>query len=412
MEQGCAWGYAAASRPCRQTEAALQVVVDPLGEDEGIEARAALTPGGARARIGLRTVGDAIQRRLRRVVAPGPVGADPALLRELHRGLEAMPAQPEVSLVEPVARRTGRRGVVALPGEALASVRPGLLLAVGGVVLLVGPAAGDLPRLALRRPPARGVEALAAGVRVDPAAGAGPVPAPVLERRLEARRSLAEPRARLGSRRVEVGQRVDEVPGSTVARARDAVDLGGAGRRHSPGVGLDGDGLRAQGSRRGAAIQPRRLCRFFACSRRSICRALIVRTWCAQGGGQREAWTDPGEPDRQQRLQPHRPGGARRVPHLREDREGRRAGGGGPLAPPPGRGRRRPGEPPDRVLALVATHLAALAQDAGLLDWRRSLIAGVEGARGLPCGASAHAATLLVSGDSFEGATLPSRVTF
>src|SRR5437016_5082096 len=84
-----------------------------------------------------------------RMVAPAQTRADPLFARELHRGQEQVLEQPQLVGVERVHRRARRRRVIAHVPEELADVRPVLLFDVGVVVLLVGPAAGELDLLGL-----------------------------------------------------------------------------------------------------------------------------------------------------------------------------------------------------------------------------------------------------------------------
>jgi hypothetical protein len=78
------------------------------------------------------------------VVDAAGAGADPFFSEELHRGLEEVHHQPPVAAVQLVEGRDGARIVDSLPSHQAADMGPVLLLDVGVVVLLVGPAPGEL----------------------------------------------------------------------------------------------------------------------------------------------------------------------------------------------------------------------------------------------------------------------------
>ena len=87
-------------------------------------------------------------------------------------------------------------------------------------------------------------------------------------------------------------------------------------------------------------------------------------------GGQRHAGPHPGQPLRQRRLQPLRTEIPGRFPHLGQHADHRLAVPGPPPRDTPGAWRlgQRPVEQPERILAMIPTHLSELVQHHRLLS--------------------------------------------
>src|SRR2546429_660897 len=236
---------------------ALELLVDGAGQREGIEPLAvpAQLRDDLRAQVG---AGEhPLEGRAGRIVAPAQTRADPLFARELHRGQEQVLEQPQLVGVERVHRRARRRRVIAHVPEELADVRPVLLFDVGVVVLLVGPAAGELDLLGLAVLPEMLVNELRAVVRVDAAQPEGQAGPELLERGLHGRLALAQHRRRLDPGGVDIGevQRMHELAVPEATAMGDEVNLGEAGGGDIPPVGLHGDGMLEYAAGLGAAVE-------------------------------------------------------------------------------------------------------------------------------------------------------------
>src|SRR6202171_2648824 len=153
---------------------ALELLLDGAGQGEGIEALPLALQLGCPLRAELRAGEHTVERRPGRIVAAPDAGAHPLLAEEFHGGQEQVLEEPQLAAVEGVDRGLRSRGVVAHVAQELAYVGPVLLLDVGVVVLLVGPAPGELDLLRLAVVPEMLVDELRAVVRADAAAAQRP----------------------------------------------------------------------------------------------------------------------------------------------------------------------------------------------------------------------------------------------
>src|SRR3990172_9313190 len=157
---GC-WGGAAVSREGIE---AFELLVDGLGEGEGIQAGAEGAELSDLDGISVPAGLDSFQGRVRAIVDAPHARAHPDLLEELHGGQKEVLEEAELVAIEGVHGVEGLRRVVADVAQKLADVSPVLLLDVGVVVLLVGAAAGELDRVGLAVPIEVGVDELRAVV--------------------------------------------------------------------------------------------------------------------------------------------------------------------------------------------------------------------------------------------------------
>ncbi|MDR7521282.1 MAG: hypothetical protein QN168_02345, partial [Armatimonadota bacterium] len=81
---------------------------------------------------------EVIQRGLREVIDPAEPRAHADLTLQLHGGLKQVHHEPEFVPVEVVDRGQRLRGIVAVPAQEPADMRPVFLLDMGIVVFLVG----------------------------------------------------------------------------------------------------------------------------------------------------------------------------------------------------------------------------------------------------------------------------------
>jgi hypothetical protein len=114
-----------------------------------------------------------------------------------------------------------------------------------------------------------------------------------------------------------------------------------------------------------------------------------------EGQREAEALPGPGEPEREQCLEAHRPRAARGLPDRRQDRDELNAVGGPPSASWGGTAPRRPLQQPDGMLAMVPRDLTELVQDPCLERPGGLAVAGMDGLEVLPLGLMAHDVTLL-----------------
>ncbi len=134
----------------------------------------------------------------------------------------------------------------------------------------------------------------------------------------------------------------------------------------------------------------------------------------AHPGIEMESASSPGQPERQERLQPNRPRIARRLPDHPQCLDGRPTIGRRALpADGPGRDRRRTVQPSHGVLAVIPGDLAELVQDPSLLCARRLPIPPVDRCQVLPSRPPLHARPSLGSradgGYLTNGATIRAR---
>ncbi len=376
----------------------LDLAIDRLGQGEGIE----LIPQphqrrhGLRIRLGTRL--DPFERRARHIVVATQAGAHALLGHQLHRRQEEVVEEPQLVLIQRV--QGGHRGGRVIPPVAheLADVRPVLLLDVGVVILLVRAPARELDLLGLTVPIEMVVDELGAVVRVDPPEAEGEDLSNLLQGRLDAGFAATEDGAGFHPGRVDVGhvQRMGELAIGPVAGVGHQVELGEAGGGHVPVVGLQRDVVLEEGPGLGPAIAARRE---LPLGRREA-PVDLARTdgaeLLAHGGGQPEAPARPGQPEGQQRLQPHGPGIPGGLPDRGQRLDHRQpVRAGAPPATGPLGARWRPVEKPQRVLTLVARGLTELIEDPPPLDPGRAPVARVDSREDLPPRTATHHVTLL-----------------
>jgi hypothetical protein len=169
--------------------------------------------------------------------------------------------------------------------------------------------------------------------------------------------ALAQDRATLDPRRHNVGliHRVGELPIGAVPAVRDQVHLRKPRARHIPAVGPQRHQVLQQGPRLRAPIEtPPHLALVRLQQPIDLPRADLPQLGF-HGRRQGEARPGPRQPQRQQRLQTHRPGIPRRAPQRAQRRHHRRTIPPRPTAAtavrPEG-----PREPPNQRLAVIARH--------------------------------------------------------
>lgn len=113
-----------------------------LREDEGIGPRQYPREGGHLRGICCRAGSDALERGLRRIVAPQQAGAAPLFALQFHRGLKQILEEPQLR-IERIERALGLRRVVPIPAHEFAHMRPVLLFHMGVVILLLRARAGE-----------------------------------------------------------------------------------------------------------------------------------------------------------------------------------------------------------------------------------------------------------------------------
>jgi hypothetical protein len=193
--------------------------------------------------------------------------------------------------------------------------------------------------------------------------------AQLFEGRLHGRLALAEDRGGLDPGGVDIGEveRVHELAVPETAAVGDQINLGEARRGDIPAVGLERDVVLEQRAGLRAPIQP-------------LAQLLPVRPEATihlagtngpqlplDVGAQAQPATCPWQPQRQQSLEPHRPGIPRGLPdHPQRLNSGDMVARGAPLGRA-GRARGRPVEHPDGRLAVIAYNSAELVQDPPLL---------------------------------------------
>ena len=386
--------------PCgrRQDHELLDLPIDGRGEGERIEliAKPHERDHGLGIRLGARL--DSLERRARSIVAATKARPDPFFAEELDRGQEEVVEEPQLVPIERVQRHHGRRGVVPPVPHELADVRPVLLLDVGVVVLLVRPAARELDLLGLAVAVEMVVDELGAVVGVDPPEAEGQDLSDLLQGRLDAGFAATEDGPGLHPRRVDVGhvQRMGELAIGPVAGVGHQVELGEAGGGDVPVVGLQRDVVLEQGPGLGPAIAARRELPLDGRQASVDLARTDGAELLAHGGGEPEAPAGPGQPEGQQRFQPHRPGIPGGLPDRGQRLDHRQPvrGGAPPAAGPLGT-RGRAVEKPQRVLALVARGLTELIEDPPPLDPGRAPVARVDGREDLPPRTATHHVTLL-----------------
>ena len=183
-----------------------------------------------------------------------------------------------------------------------------------------------------------GVDEFGAVVRVDPAQRKRQLLAQLVERLLHAHLAFPQDGAGFHPRRVDVGQveRVQKVAVGAVPGVTDQVDLREARLGHVPVIGLDRNVVFQQRPRfRPAVLAPPDPA--FVGGEHAIDLPRADRPHCGfDRGRQREALPRPRQPERQQRLQPHRPGIPGRGPDRLERPHDRRPIPAGPARPTAG----------------------------------------------------------------------------
>jgi hypothetical protein len=317
--------------------------------------------------VGLRAGPHAVQRGLWRVVPPMQPGADPCFALQLDGRQEEVLQQPQVR-IDLVHRRARGLRVIAHVAHQLAHMRPVLLLDVRVVVFLIGASPRELDGVRPAVAQQMRVDEFGPVIGVDAAQGKRQLLAQRVERLLHADLAFAQHRARFDPGGVDVGhiQRVQKVAIGAVARVTHQVHFREAGLGHVPVIGLDRNVVLQQRPRFRAPIQP-------AANRALVARQQPIHLAGAEGphlvlgrGQHGEPASGPREPQRQQRLQPHRPRIARRLPHRPERPHHRRAI---PCRPPPARpapGRRDLAPPPNQRLAVIPSDRDRFGQQPAL----------------------------------------------
>jgi len=357
----------------------LEFLTDPSGEFKGVAVVSQSLQDSEGFRVSSLGVEEMVQGGLRGIIEALEAGADPDGLDQAHRGLKEVHPEAQLVAVEVVHGLQGLRGIVAVPAQELAHMGPVLLLNVGIVVLLVGPAAGELDLGLSAVFEQMVVEEFAAVIGVQSAQGEGQGLADLLEGLQNAgfASSLHGPGFH------PAGEDVGEVEGVKKLALGGRPGMGHQIHFHRaraldiPVVGLDGDLVPEQRARFGASVEA-------AFESASVGFQGPVEGAGAdgehlplQGRGEAEALSDPGQPPSQDRFETHRPGIACLLPDGFDDaQEGQTVGCGpgpsrGSLRPSCGQGR---GELPDGVLAVDPTDLAELIQDAPLVRLRGGVI--------------------------------------
>src|SRR5215813_578994 len=157
---------------------------------------------------------------------------------------------------------------------------------------------------------------------------------------------------------------VSKLPIGRIPRMRNQINLSESWRFYLPAVRLYGNGVLQQGSGFGAPIDFPLLLPLAALQATVHLTRAHGQQLLLQLPTQPVAFADPGHPTRQQCLQPHRPGIARRFPHCCQNRNHLLAvlrlvfsGSPHPLLP-----RTRPIQQSNRVLAVVTCGYAELVE--------------------------------------------------
>ncbi len=325
---------------------AFERVVDGLGELERIQALLERHELGDLHGIGFRARPPSLQGRLRAVVDPAHARAHPDFLDELDRGEKEVLEEPELVTVEVVHRVEGLGGVVADVAQELPDVGPVLLLDVGVVVFLIGPAARERDLVGLTGPRELVIDALRAVVGVDPLEGKGQGGADLLQGGPDAGLGFAQDGPGLAPGGVDVreGEGVDEFPVGALAGMGHEVHLGEAGDGHGPPVRPEGDVVVQEGAGCGAPVEAAREPSLGGLQPSVHLPGAEGEPLLVERGREGEASAGPGHPEGQQGLEAHRPGIPSRLPDRPQGpddlrsvvgvrwRRGRRAGaGGGPV---------------------------------------------------------------------------------
>jgi len=195
------------------------------------------------------------ERRARRIVLPTQAGPDALLAPQLDRGQEQVLEESELVPIEIVERGPRGRRVVADVTHELGDVGPVLLLDVGVIVLLVGPAPRELDRLRLAVAVEMIVDELRAIVGIDPAQAKGQRPPDLVQGRFDAGFAAAEDRPGLDPGGVDVGgiEGMAKLPVRPMPRMRHQIQLGEARRRHIPVIRLQRNVVLEEGTHSAAS---------------------------------------------------------------------------------------------------------------------------------------------------------------
>ena len=124
--------------------AALELLLDGVGEHEGIQPVPLASELGGDLGANVWAREDPLQRCLRGIVAAPDARADPHLGEQLDRGQEEILQEPQLVTVQGVDRGLSHRAVVTHVAQELADTSAVLLLDVRVIILLVGPPPREL----------------------------------------------------------------------------------------------------------------------------------------------------------------------------------------------------------------------------------------------------------------------------
>jgi len=144
----------------------FQVAGNLLREDKRIGASEEALKGGHLRDIGLRGGPDSLQGGLWPIVPAKESGTAALLAHQLHRGLKEILKQPQIR-IEGIECLLSFQGLVAVPADELAHMRPILLLDMGVVIFFIGPGAGELDAVSPTERDQMPVDELAPIVRVE-----------------------------------------------------------------------------------------------------------------------------------------------------------------------------------------------------------------------------------------------------
>jgi hypothetical protein len=116
-------GARALATVCQAVDAA-ELSVDRLRKSKRIQAGPKLLQHGDLRGVTCSGGHEPIQRGLGTVIATPEPGADADFSGEFHRGLEQVHHEPELMAVEVIHRLEGLWGVIPIPAQELADVRP------------------------------------------------------------------------------------------------------------------------------------------------------------------------------------------------------------------------------------------------------------------------------------------------